>query len=491
MIQNKASRYRRSLNLYALLIVVAVIATIETGRRTGTMVPAPFLLIFGSVALVAGLTGLRTGLAAASIAAMFVVYSARQGFGPTSLTGSIFTVITGSSIAFFTAYLLGSSRDKRIKLTEELLASQAALLDARNELEVIVERRTAEVSDLRNRLDSATEYSPAGVLVIDREMNIVSLNPAGMEQLGVDSIPAEWRGFRDIMQDFEMYSTNGERISLGKGPLTDAINEGKVTDRFEFRLVRPDRVVRWYRVAIAPIRSDDGLITGATAINLDISKEKQATEAMRALTQQLMQVQEDERTQLAYELHDEIGQYLTALNLNLHALEKGSNFQKLLVDCIAQVDGLMSTVKNLSVELRPAMLDDLGLVAAVRWYLARQRQRSGLGITFDSNVSLGKLSPEISTACFRVVQEAVTNAISHSGCDALTVRMYNEDGGLFVEISDRGCGFDVRNRNSAGSQQPGLGLLVMRERVSQLGGEFAVESEIGRGTQISACFPLR
>ncbi|MDH4049340.1 MAG: hypothetical protein OEV63_14545, partial [Gammaproteobacteria bacterium] len=142
MIQNKASRYRRSLNLYALLIVIAVIATIETGRRTGTMVPAPFLLIFGSVALVAGLTGLRTGLAAASIAAMFVVYSALKDFGPATLTGHAFNVLAGSSIAFFTAYLLGSSRDKRIKLTEELLASQAALLDARNELEVIVERRT-------------------------------------------------------------------------------------------------------------------------------------------------------------------------------------------------------------------------------------------------------------------------------------------------------------------------------------------------------------
>jgi len=492
------TRHFASVNLFALLIIIAVIAAIETGRRTGTPLPAPFLLIFGSLAIVAGLAGLRTGLIAASIAALFVSYSAMNNFGPESLTGNIFTVLTGSAVAFFTAYMLGSSRDKRIELTDELVTSQAALLEVRNELAAKVERRThelgevsSELSHLRNRLDSAIEHSPAGVMVIDRDLNIVSINPAGLEQLGTDSIPADWRNFRHLMKDFEMYSANGERISPDNGPLTDALSEGKVTDRFEFKLVRRDRTVRWLRVAIAPILSDDGQIMGATSINLDVSEEKHVAEAMRALTRQLMQVQEDERTQLAYELHDQIGQYLTALNLNLHALKKNANDDELLADCIAQVDGLTGTVRNLSVELRPAMLDDLGLVAALRWYLARQRQRSGHGITFDANVALGKLSPEISTACFRVVQEAVSNAIRHSGCDSLTVRMYNKDGWLCIDVVDQGCGFDVRNRKSGGSQNPGLGLLVMSERVAQLGGEFEAESEIDRGTRVTACFPLR
>jgi signal transduction histidine kinase len=204
-----------------------------------------------------------------------------------------------------------------------------------------------------------------------------------------------------------------------------------------------------------------------------------------------MKVQEDERTNLAYELHDEMGQYLTALNLNLHALKNDAGNRELLTDCISQVDSLTSTVKNLSLELRPAMLDDLGLVTALRWYLARLRQRSGYGITFDANLAHGNFSTEISTACYRIVQEAVINAIRHANCTALIVRMYNEDGGLCIEIIDDGCGFHAGERINGASQNAGLGLLVMSERVSQLGGEFELQTEVGRGTRITACFPLR
>jgi signal transduction histidine kinase len=212
---------------------------------------------------------------------------------------------------------------------------------------------------------------------------------------------------------------------------------------------------------------------------------------MRELSRQLLQVQEDERTHLAYELHDEIGQRLSALNLNLHALQNSSDTQNLLPDCITQVEELASTIKNLSVELRPAMLDDLGLVAALRWYLERQRQRSGHGITFDANVALGRLAANVSTASFRVVQEAVSNAIKHANCTALTVRLYNENGGLCIEVLDDGRGFDVRNHGTGGGHDNRLGLLSMSERVSQLGGEFEIESEVGQGTRVTACFPLR
>jgi signal transduction histidine kinase len=294
-----------------------------------------------------------------------------------------------------------------------------------------------------------------------------------------------------FLQRYEMYTVNGERMEFGQGPLTDALDSGTVSDDVEFRLVRPDGSFGWYRGSMAPIFSNNKGVAGATVIMADITEAKSAATAMRELSQKLMRVQEDERTHLAYELHDEIGQNLTALNLNLHALQNEPGNRRLLLDSIVQVEELTGAVRNLSVELRPAMLDDLGLVAALRWYLARQRQRSGHGITFDANVTLGRLPEEITTASFRVVQEAVTNAIKHANCNAMIVRLYNEDGGLCIEVSDDGRGFDVRKETTARSFYRGPGLLSMSERVNQLGGVFEIDSEPGRGTRIMACFPIR
>ena len=477
--------------------MIAVITIVETGRRTGIAIPAPFLLLFGSVALAAGLSGLRAGIAAATLCMAFIVYSAAGQFGPSSLTGSILTVVVGSSITYVVAFLIGHARDRVLAVTDDLKATQAELLDARKQLTVKVERSSAELvevsqelSSVRNRLDSAIEQSPAGVVIIDIDGQVVSANPSMLRMLGLHTMTAANRNLGPFLSQYELYQTDGVRFEFGRGPLTDALETGKVTDHFEFQFVRTDGSFTWFRGSFGPIMADDNTVSGAMVILLDITEEKYAADARHELSRRLMQVQEDERASLAYELHDEIGQYLAALNMNLYALKTGPDNPAIIAACISMVGELSKTVRSLAVELRPAMLDDLGLISALNWYLARQRERTGQNIMLEAKTVLGELPAKLKTASFRVVQEAVSNAINHAKCTTISVRIFIEGDSLCVVITDDGCGFDTHKRASGKVVDLRLGLLSMRERTSVLDGSLTIESEIDLGTTITARFPL-
>jgi signal transduction histidine kinase len=344
---------------------------------------------------------------------------------------------------------------------------------------------------MRSRLESAIEQSPAGVVVVGVDRKVKSINPAMRAMLRVNATAAAEPDLEQFLAKHKLLSSGGERFQLGRGPLTDALNTGNVTQKFEFQQARDEGSSAWFRGSVGPILSEGGTIMGATVIMLDITEEKNATAAMHDLVRQLMRVQEEERTSLAYELHDEIGQQLTALNLNLHALKNDPDNPPLLAVCASQVTELTTTVRNLSVELRPAMLDELGLLAALRWYLGRQRDKTGYLVSLDADATLGELPADLTTAVFRVVREAAGNAIKHAGCVTITVRVSKDGGGLCTTVGDRGRGFDVHTRGDEIPNQFNLGLLSMRERASQLNGSIQIDSEIGRGTKVTARFPLR
>lgn len=482
-------------DLVSIGVVIASLAYIETARRLGFQAPVPFLILYGSVAVAASFAGLRAGLAGALLASAFVVYSALQQFGPASLTGGVVQVISGISIAFVIAVLLGRRHDRLLRLTAELEQSRAALARARDELAGKVELRTdqlsdatTQLSDIRSQLDNTLLYSPAGVFVVGRNNRIESANPAALKQFGIESLPDDWRSVEVFMQNVRFFAQDGQRYEFGEGPLTDALKSGIVSDDLNFRIVRPDGADGWFRGSFAPIRSLSGEITGATVILLDVTDKMRARLSLEQLAQSILRAQEDDRSRIAYELHDEIGQDLAAIKMNLHAAVQRGIYEAPVKDCIFRLNKLIDAVRNMSLELRPAMLDDLGLVAAVRWYLTRQQQRSGLGITFDLNASVPNLPADIATACFRVVQEAVTNAIQHSRAQTLKVRLYNNDEGICLEVSDDGCGFDYAAAKSRQSYESGFGLIAMRERVSLSGGSFEVESGSASGTTVVACF---
>ncbi|BFU96073.1 MAG: hypothetical protein NTNFB02_27950 [Nitrospira sp.] len=219
---------------------------------------------------------------------------------------------------------------------------------------------------------------------------------------------------------------------------------------------------------------------------------REAHERMQALSQQLMEVQESERRRLALDLHDEIGQALTVVKMNLQTIQRSgdtSDIATLLKDSSTVIDQTLQYVRDLSLDLRPSLLDDLGLAPAVRWYLSRQAERAGWKVDVQVDE---RLSPpqSVAIACFRVIQEAVTNIIRHSHATTVTVSLRQEEGGLLLSIRDNGRGFEVRKALADATRGQSMGLLGMQERIRFLNGSFSIDSTLGQGTEIRVRVPL-
>lgn len=217
---------------------------------------------------------------------------------------------------------------------------------------------------------------------------------------------------------------------------------------------------------------------------------RQAEEAMQRLSRQLLEVQENERRRLARELHDEVMQTLTALKLNLGAVAQASTtVTQQLEESVETVDDLVEQIRNLSLDLRPSMLDDLGLVAALKWYCERQARRLALPIVFVAAPPPFRPSLEIETTCFRVVQEALTNTAKHAQATQVWVNLQHQEGTLSLTFRDNGIGFDVAGMRLHAERGSGIGLRGMEERLWLVGGHLDITSMPGHGTEIRARVP--
>lgn len=212
-------------------------------------------------------------------------------------------------------------------------------------------------------------------------------------------------------------------------------------------------------------------------------------ERLEALSHRLLEVQEAERQHIARELHDEIGQALTALKLSLAAVSAAAvdGTAERLSDTRRQVNELLARVRNLALDLRPAMLDDLGLLPALLWLFERYAAQTRVQVTFEHRGLGRRFLPEVETAAYRIVQEALTNVARHAQVRQVTVRAWIDPGNLCVQIIDQGRGFDAEAPVSAGVTS---GVTGMRERAGLLGGHLTVESAPGKGTRVSAELPV-
>jgi signal transduction histidine kinase len=202
-----------------------------------------------------------------------------------------------------------------------------------------------------------------------------------------------------------------------------------------------------------------------------------------------MEVQEAERRFLAGELHDEIGQVLTALRLVLDAVERKApkGLRAHLGEAQKLTNDLLARVRSLSLDLRPTMLDDLGLLPTLLWLFDRYTSQTGVQVAFAHNGLGRRFAPDVETAAFRIVQEGLTNVARHAGVSRVTVRAWADGASLEVQITDEGRGFDADAALANGASS---GLAGMRERAVLLGGSFSVESASGRGACLSAHLPL-
>jgi PAS domain S-box-containing protein len=240
---------------------------------------------------------------------------------------------------------------------------------------------------------------------------------------------------------------------------------------------------------------ENGLPIGVQGCVRDISERKKAQEASRTYSRRLIEAQEAERRRISLELHDQVGQILTAVKMNLHALRKTCSSPEILTSIeenLNVIDEAVDQVRDLSVDLRPLLLDDFGLVVAVRWYLDRQAKNSGVAVEFIS-LSLNeddRFPADLETACFRIVQEAVTNIIRHARATRISIRLEKTGSDLMLVIGDDGAGFDVKAVRTGANGAATLGLRGMEERAQAVGGTLTIDSAPGLGTQICVSFPL-
>ena len=223
---------------------------------------------------------------------------------------------------------------------------------------------------------------------------------------------------------------------------------------------------------------------------------KESRQRLQVVSRRLVEVQETERRHLARELHDEIGQSLTVAELNLQAMLQSPGTDALaprLKESLEVVGRVQEQVRDLSLNLRPSMLDDLGLEAALRWYTGRQAILGGLQAEVRADPLEQRLDPMIETECFRVAQGALTNVVKYAKAHTVTVELSknDEDEQLHLSVRDDGVGFDVASVRERAVRGASLGLLSMEERAELAGGGLEYDSTPGRGTEVHAWFPLK
>ncbi|HZN86642.1 MAG TPA: PAS domain S-box protein [Burkholderiales bacterium] len=243
---------------------------------------------------------------------------------------------------------------------------------------------------------------------------------------------------------------------------------------------------RWTHWVARGIFDARGTLAEVQSVGRDVTE-------LRRLSRRLLEVQETERRNLARDLHDDIGQALTALKLNLEAVARardGGALQARLDEALDTTRHALARVRALSLNLRPLQLDDLGLVAALRSHLDRQAALARIAPHLELGEPPAALGLEIESACFRVAQEAINNVVRHAAAGNLWLGLSFGDGRMALTVRDDGRGFDVRAAQRRAAAGESLGVVSMQERVALAGGSFDIRSTPGEGTVVSASFPL-
>lgn len=263
----------------------------------------------------------------------------------------------------------------------------------------------------------------------------------------------------------------------------------------------PWGVMGVYTTAARPFSRDDVNFLQTVSSILGAAIERMQTEgvlrsanqSLRLLSRKLLQVQEEDRRAIARDLHDEIGQSLTAIKLNVERAQRTVDRDtraRIMQDCAEITESVLAQVRNLSLDLHPSILDDLGLAYALKWYADRQAERAGLKVELTADPSMPRLPPEVEIACFRIAQEALTNVVRHARANQAGVTLNRDTIGVVLIIKDDGIGFAEDRATAPLNTGSSVGLASMQERAKLLGGTVTITSAPGCGTTVVARLPL-
>ena len=398
--------------------------------------------------------------------------------------------------------------DANLRVINRKLKEQTAELNrGRAELERRVQERTADLAatnealkkEMEERRQTEEKYrrlvanAPVGIYEIDiPNLKILRANEAMYRIMGYTREEfLSLHPFAFLTQESrKMLLRRYQRIMAGR----------KVPESLECR-VRTNQGGDLWALLNGKIISEDGKPVRATIIVHDITERKtyeaalrESENRLRLLSAELLTAQEKERKKIALEIHDNFGANLAAIKYSLEQklfeMKKGVPEKEKRIsieNIIAMVENSIADTRSIMINLRPSVLDDLGILATIRWF-SREFQKTYAPVRLESEIGIEEddVPDLLKIVIFRVLQEATSNMARHSGGDRIHLTLIRKEGRIRFVIADNGVGFDPQEKLSTRNPARGLGLNSMRERVENSGGKFTLESQPGKGTRITA-----
>jgi len=362
---------------------------------------------------------------------------------------------------------------ERRKTERKLKEAQEELSRYSKDLERQIRERTSQIAGI-------LRYTPAVVYIKDQDGRYKLVNSRFEELFGIANDKIREKTDYEIfpLEVADRFRDNDLQVLKEKRPL-----------KVEEPIYQEDGIHTYLSVKF-PLYDDQGNASGVCGISTDITELKKAQNQLRLLSGSIMASQEKERTAIARELHDELGQVLTALRLDAVWLSerlkdrdpRGADRALTMCDLI---DKTIDEVRGLATRLRPGVLDDFGLIEALGWYIKEYSKRTGITCNFN-HANVPEVDGVVATAAYRIAQEALTNVARHSFATQVNVTLEGQESMLILAVADNGRGFNTRDLRESES----LGLAGMRERASLLGGVLEIHSNPWRGTLVSFRLPM-
>jgi signal transduction histidine kinase len=363
----------------------------------------------------------------------------------------------------------------------------------------ITERKRTEdaLGESQKLLHLVLATLPVGVLVMDRAGNAVLSNGALKQIWGGDAIVS---GRERWAQNKGFWHDSGKTIAPTDWASVRALSKGQTSLNELIDIQIYDGRRKTIQNSSAPIRNAEEQIVGALVVNEDVTERVRAEEALREstdrlqhLSRRLLALQEEERRHLSRELHDRLGETLTALSINLSMLKEGVQgdvrANARIEDSAALVKSTAATIENIVAELRPPMLDDHGLGAALDWYGRQFAARAGIAVSVQADEPSVRVAPEVRIALFRIAQEALNNVAKHAKARRVVIALSRAGSEFVMSVSDDGVGLPGAEKR-AERRGNEFGLVTMRERAEAVGGRFEVARLPERGTRLTVRVPL-
>jgi PAS domain S-box-containing protein len=358
----------------------------------------------------------------------------------------------------------------------------------------------------KKAIETILAGSPVGIFIIDETHTVIYWNRLCEEITGLSAREMvgtrnQWKAFYDhdrrVAAD---YIIDGEADKMLQAYRTEGMKTSRRVEgawEMELHFEKLAGKERHLLFTVSPIVDEHGKTIAAIEIMQDISVRKRAEEQNILLSRRLLSVAEETSKRLARDLHDELGQALTALHFGMEVLHQTLpddlvSQKKRCTELIRLIEQVSDTTRNIISELRPAMLDHLGLLPTLEWYVEDFRKRmGGLSVEFEAIGLKQRLDAEVETVLYRIIQEGLHNVVKHANAKNVSIHLTHSYPDLILTIKDDGVGFNQNeNTMSSGARHQGIGILGMRERIASVGGRLEVRSKPGRGTLIRAEVPV-